>query len=34
VTQRLSLSSPKVGLGTMTAALAALSMALLGHFVF
>jgi hypothetical protein len=33
VPQRLSLPSPKVGLGTIAAALAALSMAVLAHFV-
>jgi hypothetical protein len=32
VQQRLSLSSNKVGPGTIAAALAALSMAVLGHF--
>jgi hypothetical protein len=29
----LTSTSPRVGLGTITAALVALSMALLGHFV-
>lgn len=35
VPQRMSLSSPncRVGLGTIAAALAAFSMAVLGHFV-
>jgi hypothetical protein len=32
VQQRLSLSSSKIGPGTIAAALAALSMAVLGHF--
>jgi uncharacterized protein (TIGR03382 family) len=32
VQQRLSLSSNKIGPGTIAAALAALSMAVLGHF--
>jgi uncharacterized protein (TIGR03382 family) len=32
VTQRLSLTSTKIGPGTIAAALAALSMAVLGHF--
>jgi len=32
VSQRLSLPCPKVGFGTFAAALAALSMAVLGHF--
>lgn len=29
--QRISLSNPKVGFGTIAAALAALSMAVIGH---
>jgi hypothetical protein len=33
VAQRMSLTSPRVGVGTIAAALVALSMALLGHFV-
>jgi len=32
VQQRLSMSSNKIGPGTIAAALAALSMAVLGHF--
>jgi len=33
VQPRVSLSNPKIGFGTIAAALAALSMAVLGHFL-